>query len=245
MQQLILLFIVASLALGGVAYFVSVNLYLAIGVALLFILVFCLIVNPAINKFQKVQQKRHECYTFVNSFLITMSVCSSLQKSFELATQTAQKDFKATLDAIALYETKERVEYLSNYFETPIYDMFLSVLDIYMEQGGDILKLSKTLMEELTRIEESALSLSKHAISILIQWIVLWAMSLAILVFVRFGLDSFYTYLSSSPSYLAMIVLYFALLLVSIMIFTQKYTGIKLFAGKKKQELKGAKDGKN
>ena len=245
MQQLIILFVVVSLGLGGVAYFVSMNLFLAIGVGLLFLLLFVLVVNPAIGKYQKIQQKRHECYTFVNSFLITMSVCESLQKSFELATQSAQKDFKATLDAIALYETKERIEYLSNYFETPIYDMFLSVLDIYTERGGDILKLSKSLMEELTRMEETTISLSKHAASVLIQWIVLWAMSLAILVFVRFGLDSFYTYLSSSISYVAMIMVYFLLLLVSIVIFTQKYTGINLFARKKQKEIKGVKNGKN
>ena len=239
MSKLIIPFATLSMVLGGIAYFVSNNLYLSLGIGVLFLLIFVLFVAPSVAKFMKTKQKRHECYIFINAFLITLSVCQSLEKSFELATQSAEKEFKSTLDSIALLEAGEKIEYLSNYFEMPIYDMFLSVLRIYLEQGGDILKLSKTLMEELTRIEETSMSLSKNAIAVLLQWIVLWALSLAILAFVRFGLTSFYSTLSQSMTYLLMIIIYFSFLAISILIFTSKYTGEKFTFGKKKKTVKG------
>ena len=240
MSNLVIPFTVLSIFLGGVAYFVSDNFMIAGAVALIFVLLFFVFVAPNIAKFKIRQQKRHECYLFVNSFLITLSVCQSLEKSYELATQNAQKNFKATLDSIALMEAKERIEYLSTYFEMPIYDMFLSVLNIYLDQGGDILALSKTLMEELTRIEETAMSISKNAAGVLIQWIVLWAMSIAILAFVRFGLDTFYDMLKTSTSYLIMTISYFVLLAVSIAIFTTQYTGEKLITISTKKKVRKA-----
>lgn len=240
MQSVLIIFIVLSLGLGGLSYFATESIYISAGVGLVFLLVFILLVYPCIKQYQVIQRKQHECYLFTNSFLITLSVCSSIERSYEMATQNADKEFKATLSAIEHLEPKKRVDYLSNYFEMPIYDMFLSVLNIYLEQGGDVLKLSSTLMEELTRIEETQLSLSKQAVSVLIQWIVLWGMSFAILGFARFGLNSFYSYLKSSPSYLGMTCLYFALLAGSIVVFTVKYTGVlpwKLKKRKPKPEI--------
>ena len=231
-----ILFFILSIALGGIAYFCTQSFLIAIPVGLLFLLLFFFIVLPSVASYTKRQRIRHECYVFVNAFLITLSVCQSLDKSYELSTQSAEKEFKQTIDAIGHLEAKERVDYLSSYFKMPIYDMFLSLLNLYIEQGGDILKLSKTLMEELTRIEETENSLQKHGINALIQWIILWAMSLAILAFVRFGLDSFYTYLKNSTSYLIMILVYFLFLAISILVFTYKYTGFATFLRKPKKK---------
>lgn len=226
MSFVLVIFLLLSLGLGGLAYFVTSSLLIAVVIALGFLVVFLFLVFPSIKKFQNLQQKQHECYLFVNSFLITLSVCQSIEKSYESAIQNVTSGLKETTDAIAHLGPKQRIDYLSNYFEMPIYDMFLSVLNIYLEQGGDILKLSKTLMEELTRIEETQISLSKNALSVLLQWIVLWAMSFAILGFARFGLNSFYSYLVSSPTYILVSVLYFVLLAFSIVVFTAKYTGV-------------------
>ena len=226
MSEVMIFFFLLSAGLGALGYFITESLYLSIGVALVTLLTLFFLVLPSIKKYSSLKTKQHESYLFINSFLITLSVSQSVEKSYELATENVEKDFKDTVQAIEHLTPMQRVEYLSNFFEMPIYDMFLSVLTIYLEQGGDVLKLSQSLMEELTRIEETAMSLSKHAINVLIQWIVLWAMSFAIMGFARFGLNSFYSYIKSSPTFLIMTCSYFLLLNVSIVIFTIKYTGV-------------------
>ena len=226
MKEVYLFFLLLTGGLGAMCFLVTSSLYLSLGVAGLTVIILFFMVVPAIRKSQNVQQKRHESYLFINTFLITLSVCQSIEKSYEMAIEPAEKGFRETLNGIAHLDAMARVRYLSSYFEQPIYDMFLSILQIYLEQGGDVLKLSTTLMEELTRIEETAISLSKHAAGVLVQWIMLWTMSLAILGFARFGLNSFYDYLRNSPSYLLMVVLYFILVDVSIVIFTSQYTGV-------------------
>ena len=226
MKEVYLFFLLLTGGLGALCFLVTSSLYLSLGIAGATLLILFFMVVPAIKKYQNLQQKRHESFLFINTFLITLSVSSSIEKSYEMAIEQAEKGFRETIDGIAHLDAMARVEYLSSYFEQPIYDMFLSILKIYTEQGGDVLKLSSTLMEELTRIEETAMSLSKHAAGVLVQWIMLWAMSLAILGFARFGLNSFYDYLRSSPTYLLMVMLYFVLVDVSIVIFTSKYTGV-------------------
>ena len=243
MSEVLVFFLLLSAGLGALCYFVTESLYLSLGVGIFTILVLFFLVMPSIKKYSSLKTKQHESYLFINSFLITLSVSQSIEKSYELATENVEKDFKDTVHAISHLTPMQRVEYLSNYFEMPIYDMFLSVLTIYLEQGGDVLKLSKTLMEELTRIEETSMSLSKHAVNVLIQWIVLWAMSFAIMGFARFGLNSFYSYIKDSPTFLLMTLAYFLLLDISIVVFTIKYTGVlpwKTRILKIKQSKKGA-----
>ncbi|MCR5490805.1 MAG: hypothetical protein K6F32_01600 [Bacilli bacterium] len=218
---------VLSLFVGAAAFFAANNLLIGLGVFLAFALVLCGLVYPMFAEFGKRARREHECYRFTNSFIITLSVCQSLEKSYDSAMESSDRELVALSDSLTNLNAREKLEYLDSFFEMPAYRMFLSLLDIYIEQGGDIVKISSELMQEFTRIEETRIAIIGSARKNAIQFAVLWLISLAIVVFLRIGLSNFYTYLSGSMTYMISLVIYFAFFLASLVVYAAFYTRLK------------------
>lgn len=231
---------VLSLLLGFMAYYVSGSLAFLIVVSLLFLLATIFLIAPMIKESRRKSNLSHECYRFVNDFIITMSVTQSLEKSFLSATSNASGEFKAVLNSILHLDYMGRLEYLESYFEADLYSMFLTLFRLYTEQGGDILKISSDLLSESTRVEETRIALQKEAFRSFFQYALLWGMSLAILVFMRIAMANFFVYMAESFTYLASVGVYFLFLLVSSIVYCSFYTGEKVLRkGLFKKGVKG------
>ena len=215
------------LIIGAAAYFAAENLFLGIGVFAAFAIVLIGLVYPMFLEFAKRSRREHECYRFTNSFIITLSVCQSLDKALDTAMESADPELNQFVANIESMTAREKLEYLDSFFEMPTYRMFLSLLDIYIEQGGDIVKISAELMQEFTRIEETRIAFSGVSRKNAIQFAVLWLISMAIVVFLRVGLSNFYSYLSGSRTYLISLIAYFAFFLVSLTVYSIAYTRMK------------------
>lgn len=228
--------LILSLALGGSCYFASENLYASAGVFLLFFLLSAFVVAPMLSRFQQQNRKRHECYQLVNAFIVSLSVSKSLERSYQLAIGDLGAEAKKLNGSVSELSAMEKIEYFSSYFNSGIYDMFVAIVGIYCEQGGDVLSLSSGLLAELTRIEETELSLIARNQKNLVEFCALWAMSLAIVLFIRFGLSSFYGYLKGSVAYLLSLVAFFLLMGVSFVCYFSSFTGQPILGERKKNK---------
>ncbi len=219
--------VILSLIAAACAYFASNNLLIGAGVLVVFLMVLLLLVEPMFRRYLSLAKQNHECYRFVSAFIVSLSVSQSLEKSFDTASSSPNKEFQKIVASISSLQPREKLEYLATYFELPQYRMFLSLLDIYVEQGGDIIKISSELMQELTRVEETRQSLSANARKNVLQFALLWIISLAIVVFLRVGLANFFSYLEGNFTYLISIIAYFAFFLVSLVVYSAFYTRVK------------------
>ena len=149
----------------------------------------------------------------------------SLEKAFEVGSNSLGKEFHqldATLEAM---EPRQKVEYLETYFQSDLYRMFLQILKLYLDRGGDVLKLSSELTAEASRIEETEQSYQKTAMRKLSGFLLLWVMALVIVVFIRFGLNSFFQSMQQSWTYLGSLALFYVFCLGSIAYYVKAHTG--------------------
>jgi hypothetical protein len=134
---------------------------------------------------------------------------------------------------------KERLNYLERYFELERYRMFLSLFSLYEQQGGDILSIAKSLLDELTRVEEMERSIEKESVRSLREYLVMWILSGTMLFGIRFGLMNYWEVLEHNLLFMGSVVLYFAVLLGSILVYFYAYCGkpkTTLFRRKKHEE---------
>ncbi len=221
--------VACALLIGALAYLSSDKWYLGLSVGVVTLGCAAVIYRPMLLKFASHSRLRHECYLFLHRYLITLSVTNSLEKAYDAATEGFGEDFKTLNGGMEAMSAREKTEYLAGYFHSDTYKMFLSLLLLYMDRGGDVLKLSGELMQEASHEEETAQSYEKEAKRKLVSYLFLWLVSIAILTFMRFGLSSFFQTLSSSWIYLGSILVFFAFFLASLYLFFRQYTGERAF----------------
>ena len=159
---------------------------------------------------------------------------TSLDKAYAAACEGFGEEFKTLNGAMESMGAKEKTDYLAGYFRSETYKMFLSLLQLYLDRGGDVLRLSGELMAEASHEEETAQSYEKESKRKLVSYLFLWLVSIAILTFLRFGLSSFFTSLSASWIYAGSIIAFFAFFLFSLYLFLRHYTGERPFEGRKR-----------
>ncbi len=241
MKTPLIIGISAAILIGFSAYLASDVWYIGAGVGVIAIVLMVSYVCPAFYAFGQKCRKRHECYLFIHSYLVTLSVCVSLERAYESAAGPLGKEFHHLDPTLEGMDAKEKVEYLNAYFASDLYRLFLSLLDLYLNRGGDVLKLSGELTAEASRIEESESSYQKKAARKAASFFFLWLVSTVIVVFLRFGLANFFTTLKTSWMYLGSLLVFYVFFLVSIGIYAYMHTGVKIALPRrvKREKAKG------
>lgn len=219
--------IVLALLLGLSAYVAADQWYIGIGVGLVAMTAGLFFVLPCLRRYVLLNRKRHECYLFIHGYLVTLSVCMSLEKAFETASEPMGEDYHRLDETLATMEAREKVTYLSTYFDMPLYAMFLSVLELYLDRGGDVLKLSNELTAEASRLEETGMTYSKQAARKGASFFFLWVMAVVVMMFLRFGFSTFFSQLKTSWTYLGSLLCFYAFLVVSVCVYTVFHTGCR------------------
>lgn len=228
---------------AAISYWVSESWAFFGLVALSYLLLFLFFVQPLLHAYQEKKRKRRECYRFCCSFITGLSLTGSLEKSYEAALSDVKGPLKEVADSLEERDVRSRLFYLESYFEQDSYPMFLSLFSLYEEQGGSLLFLSKGLLDEMTRVEETGREIELESRKNLRQFFALWLMALGILAFLRIGLANFYDSLTHSPFYLGGCAVFFLFFAFSLALYFYVYAG-KPPLGKKKgaeQEEKNEK----
>ena len=133
---------------SGLNYYSTSNIYLTLGVGLIGIFMFVFVIDPYISKFETKQIRTKECVSFINNFLITLSINQSIRLTFLSMKESFSKSLKQQVNLNEHLDVENQIRQLKNYFNSDLYNVFLNLLDQYIYNGGEILKISQLLMFE-------------------------------------------------------------------------------------------------
>lgn len=227
-MNFVLIGIFVSLAFAGLTFIASENVYSCLLILILTILFFIFIVRRKANKYHQKTHRYHQCYQFINTYLISLSIKGSMTAAMESGYNTSDNGTKEIIDSIKEMDEEEKLSYLNKYFRFDLYRLFLDTVNLWNEQGGDILAMSQYLMNQVRLKEEYILWCESSHRSKLIEFSVLWAISLMILAALRFALSQFFTYIVKTLFYQVAVIVIFLFVLVSIYVMTNRITNIVL-----------------
>ena len=224
MNNILILFIIFTVIFPSITYIVTEN-FITTGIVLVATgLYLFLYAYPRVNKMIERNKRFHSCYTFINTFIISIATKGSLPAAFESTRLVMDKEYITYIDGLTSYKEEDKLDYLKRYYEFDIYFLFLSVMNIYIEQGGDILIISYYLNEESRRNEDYLIKTEEISKRKIIEFSMLWFFTLLIIIILRFTLNSFYHQITNYLLFQVAIVSLFMLLILSIHLLIMKIT---------------------
>lgn len=227
-MNFLLIGFIVSLAFAGLIYIASENIFISLSIFLFTLGFFIFLVRRQVNKYREKTRRYHQCYQFINTYLISLSIKGSMSAARESSYGTADKETQEIIDSIKDLDEEEKLSYLCKYFKFDLYHLFLDTVSLWNEQGGDILSMSQYLVNQVRLKEEYLLyceSIHRHRV---IEFTVLWSITLTILASLRFALSQFYAKISHAIFYQVAVVVLFLFIILSIYIMTKRITNITL-----------------
>ena len=227
-MNIIVVGIIVSFVFAGISYIATQNLFSTISIFLVFTLFFVLIARRQINKSQQKIHRYHQCYQFINTFIISLNVKGSLSAALESAYETADEATKEIIDSIKDLNEEEKLSYLSKYFKFDLYHLFVDLVTLWSEQGGDIIKMSHYLVEQARLKEEYLISCQTINKNKTVEFVVLWSIALLILGALRFSLSQFFARIAQEIFYQVAVVVIVLFALASIYLLIMRITNLHL-----------------
>ena len=223
-----LLGLVISLILAFVGYFATSNIFVGGGILLYSIVFYYLLLSKRLSAHKNDVARIHECYLFINNFLVSLSIKQSLIAAFEAVSHTISDEFYDYLTSIEDLSPQEKLMYLNRYFSFHIYQIFVDIIFLWLEEGGKILDMSSHITNEMREIEEY----TQYSISInrrkAVEIGTLWLFSLAIVIALRIALNEYYGYLLGQPLFIASIALLIVIVSISMFILVSKVANLEI-----------------
>ncbi len=222
MNSIFIFFSIVSIIFPILCFVVTNNIISSAIVLLATCLYLFAFAYPKIKQIAETNKRFHSCYSFINSYIVSISVQGSLLAAFEATKITMDKDYIEIIEGISNLKEEERLDYLKKYYDFDIYYLFLSVMNVYIEQGGDIFKIAHFLIDESRRKEDYLIKSENITKRKIIELSSLWLFTLLIIFVLRFSLNSFYSIITRNLLFQISIVGVFLLLLLSLHLFLTK-----------------------
>ena len=227
-MNFIALGIIVSFVFAGVTFIASQNIFSSLIILAVYTAFFVLIARRQINKNEQKIHRYHQCFQFINSYLISLNVKGSLNAAMESSYETADEGTKEIIDSIKELSEQEKLSYLTKYFKFDLYHLFVDTVSLWSEQGGDILKVSHHLVDQVRLKEEYLLTCESLNKSKTVEFVVLWAIALVILAALRFALSQFFDRISKTIVYQVAVIVVILFALFSIYILILRITNVNL-----------------
>ena len=226
MRKIRLIFIFIGIALAALCYLSTNSVLYAALLAVIFLIDYFLLMRKRFVHYFSLIERVHTSYHFINSFVITLSVKESLEEAYQNGIRINNARLNAETEQLTEMTIIERIKYLKGYFNLSIYLMFLNVIALYQDQGGNILSMSDNLLKECTRTERTLSETLSIGHKHLKEFITLWVMSIGILIFMRFSLKDFYITMLKSSLFGMLLFVFFIICIVSINLFVVAFTNL-------------------
>ena len=224
----ILVGIIVSLVLTGVSFITTQNIYMSISIFLLSNAFFVFVVNRKMKKNQLKIHRYHQCFHFINSFIISLNVKGSMSAAIQSGYETTDEDTKVLIDSIKELNEDEKIMYLSKHFKFDLYRLFVDTINLWNEEGGDILKMSQYLINQVRLKEQYLITCETIHRQKTIEFVVLWSISLAILAALRFALSQFFERIRQTIFYQVAVAVIMLFVLASIYILVMRVCKLDL-----------------
>ena len=226
MRKIDLIFIILCFFLGILCYVATNVIAFSIAITLIFLADYFILLRKKFHHYFDLIERVHTSYHFINSFIITLSVKESLEDAYQNGIRINNARLNAETNELKEMAVIDRVKYLKDYFSLSIYRMFLNVLDLYQDQGGNILNMADNLLRECTRTEKTLSDTLSIGYKHLTEFIILWVLSIGILLFMRFNISDFYLMMLNNKLIAPMILVFFLICIVSINLFVNSFTDL-------------------
>lgn len=225
---MIIICIIVPIIFAAVCYLMTLNLIVSLLIFLISLFFFLFYVKKKYQKYNENIRRIKECALFINSYIVSLDTSPSLKIAFDYVSFHMSEEYLRFVDGINELNEKEKLEYLSKYFPYHIYYLFLNLVDLFIDQGGDILTMSTYLLNETKRIDYYVINVTKINKQSIVDVGILWFVSLLILICMRFALSQYYELLTKQIYYPICIALFFLLILSSIFILMKKITKLDI-----------------
>lgn len=213
--------ILASLA----SYYLTNNTYFLLVTFIAFILYF--VIYEAAFKFKerKYLKRNKDLTIFIHDFFLVYSIDFALDKAIMAAEENASPRLKEELKMLEEFKSEDKLDRLSDYFSSSLYQLFLKTIDLCEHYSEDRVKTISFLLEENNKYVLNQKTLQKSIWRALVEFSLLWIVSFLILIIVRFAVNNYFNKIINTWFYLLGIALYFAFFLFSIHLFMQSTHG--------------------
>ena len=226
MKKINVIFIALGLVFGALCFLTTNNLIFSLILVVLFIADYFLLMRKRFVHYFSLIERVHTSYHFINSFLISLSVKDSLEEAYQSGIRINNARLNAETEQLTEMPVMDRVKYLKDYFNLSIYLMFLNVLTLHQDQGGNILPMSDNLMREATRTEKTLSDTLTIGGKHLKEFMILWVMSIGILLFMRYSLNEFYASMLKNNLFGYLIFFFYIICIASINLFVIAFTDL-------------------
>jgi len=220
--------IIVGVIFGAVTFFVTSSILFTMLIIALTVVYFSFILTPRYRKYKIRIEKYHECYNFINNFIISLSIKKSILGAFESVENSCSDDYLDVIDGIKELPEVEKIKYLNKYFPFHIYRLFCDVIILWSEEGGDILKLSNYVVNQSREYEDYLLYCKSVEKRKLFELITLWVFTIVIVVVLKVSLTGSLQKLLQNIIFQASIFGLFILVLVSIELIMSKIMKLEI-----------------
>ena len=224
----ILVGIIVSFVLTGISFITTQNIFMTISIFLISNAFFVFVVTRKMKKNQLKIHRYHQCFHFINSFIISLNVKGSMSAAIQSGYETTDEDTKVLIDSIKELNEDEKIMYLSKHFKFDLYRLFVDTINLWNEEGGDILKMSQYLINQVRLKEQYLITCETIHRQKTIEFVVLWSISLAILAALRFALSQFFERIRQTVVYQVAVGAIILFVLVSIYILLMRVSKLDL-----------------
>ena len=211
-----LYFIVIALLITGISYLATNDFLVTIIVGIIYLIYPQIALATIIEKNSKTYNRFNECFHFVNTFLVSIEIKGSLASAFENVNNSMGKEYQLVYEGIRDFSLEEKITYLIKYFPFHFYSLFIKVVNLWQEQGGDILSMSSHLLEEGRKNEEYLSYCHVQSTSKIVEFIILWVFTIMIIAIMRLALNQFFYLIIDKLLYKVGMGLFFLFMLASI-----------------------------
>lgn len=217
-----------SVAFAGLCFIASENYISSLIIFLISIGFFVFIVRRQKDKYQDKTRRYHQCFRFINTYIVSLSIKGSLSYARESCYNISEPKVKEVMDSIKEMDEEEQLSYLCKYFKFDLYHLFVDTISLWNEQGGDILSMTQRLINKARLKEEYLLTCESLHKGRIVEFSILWSITLIILASLRFALSQFYSKVIKTPFYQVAVVVIFLFVLISIYVLTKRVSNVTL-----------------
>lgn len=186
-----LYYVVFSVLFAVIFYYISANWIMALTIFALYLIFFFSVYQIKFTKFKTRMKRSYECISFINNFVISLSVTNSVYSTYEKMKENVSSDLKLQMDSIEHLDVEKKIEYLQKYFELPIYGVFINIIKQYIETGTSILEISQLLIHDTRNLENRIHNFEAIAHKKENDFLISWGFTFLILVILQLSLTSF------------------------------------------------------
>jgi hypothetical protein len=160
----------------------------------------------------KQDQKDSQMYYWMQTLLTTLSIKKTITETYVNVVQQYQLKKEHWIDPYMSNDSLHALRNLKQRFTHPLYGLFLNTLEFYEVQGGDVLILFDSILQQTRLVEARRTEIQSLTKKYFFQWVFLWVLNLFILLMAKFVLLDLFDVMKTNLIFIAMItmvVLYF------------------------------------